>query len=305
VVKNDAHRRRLAQELAGWTRRPIDLVLPQRRGPSTAVVCPFVGGLCGSDKFQIMVYADVASATAPLTVQTAIHGRDAVLRYALVPDSRPTDNLTGLQLETVAGGVIFDPAERQASAPQPTVCTVNVPAYPAWAGSDPLQRKRVNIWHNPHRNRLIARLAQACAGRDQAVLRELLIDVDAGCCRQPGPPRVAILVESPEHGHALRKCLPWPLLTFSNEQAAPADARGVNMVKAIITTLRASRQGVAADVVIRADGTALPWHDSWGLHPAGNGESTLIVDITDDFDRQARQDAAYRQMSLEERRRTR
>jgi hypothetical protein len=72
--------------------------------------------------------------------------------------------------------------------------------------------------------------------------------------------RVAILVESPEHGRQLRALLEdWPLLTDQGD-AHLRDKDEPQSSKAVIVTLAyAARRGIKADVIIRATGT------EWGL----------------------------------------
>jgi hypothetical protein len=109
---------------------------------------------------------------------------------------------------------------------------------------------------------------------------------------------VAVLVESLEQGRALRKHLPWPLFGLSAQEQQHLPAGPLTCTKTIITTLRANRQGVAADVVIRADGTGSPWQDTWGPEATADQQPALIIDIVDDFDSQAQQDAVSRHVHL-------
>jgi hypothetical protein len=154
-----------------------------------------------------------------------------------------------------------------------------------------LEWKRGSLWANPERNAAIARLAVALGGGDLAALWEfgLFLD-DEPVARLRSDRRVAVLVESAEHGRALGRLLPgWSLLRAGEgrvERPAPAGA------DLLIATAMFAREsgGLGAEVVIRADG--MPWSLDVGLpagRPGGAGERpVLLVDLADHQDRAAR-----------------
>ena len=133
-----------------------------------------------------------------------------------------------------------------------------------------LEWKRRSIWGNPERNEATARLATALADGDLGTLWAYGLFLDGEpVLRPPADRRVAVLVESPEHARILGRLLPgWAVLCADGADLAAVgragaagagpDDRGDMPGRAIVTWLHADRRGrIEADVVIRADGTAL------------------------------------------------
>ena len=147
-----------------------------------------------------------------------------------------------------------------------------------------LERKRTTIWHDDARNQFIANIADILVRGDHVALLQHASLFDHTCPPDlPAKPRVTILVEAPEHGRQLAKRLDsWRLLV----QGDQIGFDGID--KAILTTTRAKQlPNLETDILIRADGTPWPLHLK-GFPSNGPGE-TLLVDIADDFDGEAKQ----------------
>jgi hypothetical protein len=101
--------------------------------------------------------------------------------------------------------------------------------------------------------------------------------------------RVAILVESIEHGRRLQTMLPaWPLL------AATGDQRPVHAQTSIVTQTYASQHPIDAHVLVRADGGESPLNIKDFCAPAqqpaqkdNSNALALLIDFKDDFDAHA------------------
>lgn len=141
------------------------------------------------------------------------------LMYCIRTERRQLGPHETLQLEYICGPEIWrapDPAgqkvEIRVLMPQGPV--VHLPGHTAQEPA--LDRKRLTIWHNEARNECIADLAAAFADGDVQTLWErglLLHDDEDGLRREFGEPRVAIMVESTEHGQRLLQLLNgWSLI---------------------------------------------------------------------------------------------
>jgi hypothetical protein len=172
-----------------------------------------------------------------------------------------------------------------------------------------LDRKRCCYWRNGQRNDLIAALANAFRSGDweqlwqQGLLLEADQDAFLGSDR-----RVAILVESTEHGRELCRRLPdWKLWDAmprppkyenrSEDFQSILDPGNLNRV--ILTLTQASlMENVYTDVLIVASGQGWPDVVS-GFPPRSwrGGHQVVLIDLADDFDGDARQ-ATLRRQSL-------
>lgn len=117
-------------------------------------------------------------------------------------------------IEGALGPVIYR-AQNEYDWTDVAVACLPAPAYPATRATDPLAHKRGQIWHNYHRNRVIARTARAFRNLDVRELARLGLG-QAGNWLAPlftsRAPTVAIIVESLEHGRELAQLLPdWQL----------------------------------------------------------------------------------------------
>jgi hypothetical protein len=173
------------------------------------------------------------------------------------------------------------------------------------------------LWHHARRNAQVARLAKRLAGQTWAALKgELPGLVPAGDDLEA--PRVAVLVESAEHGLALAKRLPgWPLLAgpevwtegLSSSQAqrlqAGLKARKAKLKKVIVTATGLGFLGrTDIDVLVRADGgTGLPALSEAHLieRHSQAPRPLLLVDLDDRHHRLLRRRSRQRQEAYLER----
>jgi hypothetical protein len=313
AVKNRKMQRKLLKQLKkvanrpvfgksdeAWHTRPVTLVGTLHDARQVA----------HTGDFQVVVLADAQTATAMASDAnpTPLWLLPDMRIFALVsPDSR-LDTQQSLELEERLGPVKRGSGCRDC-LPEVVVHTVGPFAYPAPDNSlAPLGRKRENIWHNAARNAAIARVATEClAGNHPSVSeyerQEETEDSTEG--QETVPPTVVVLVESPEHARQLRKLLPdWPILGGRDgEGAVGAEDAEMPLMpdRAIVTWSRAYRDGLAVDVIIRADGTAARHREGFGPHVWVNRRSMVIVDFVDDFDEQARQDKIRRYRDYAER----
>ena len=249
------------------------------------------------DGWQVVIFADVESATASWTLQHAAYL--PCLYFGFVRAQDRLDERQWMDLESVAGPEIFRLVQEPVTFTRVRVVPVGPFAYPAIAtGLMPLERKRQAMWHNLHRNRAIAELAQSLWARDlralanYGILREhapRLFDPRRPADRRPS---VAILVESPEHGRQHHRLLrDWQLLDATSGVGREVDSLPPEFDKGIVTVLRAHRVGLAADMVIRADGMGGTWDTDYGAYGHRHEVEMLVVDIQDDFDVQAIDDS--------------
>src|SRR5207302_5620389 len=136
--------------------------------------------------------------------------------YAFIQPQRRPDRLTQLRLEHVAGPVLY-----RVKYPRGRVRVVFVPISQCCVtdATTALERKRALYWANQARNERIAVFARAIALPDNAVLSRCgFRDSDLRPAYQKPHHRVAVLVETLEHGRQILALLPrWALLV-----AAPA-----------------------------------------------------------------------------------
>lgn len=266
--------------------------------------------------FQVIVLADTETAVqlAGRDDSYSFWSLDNMRVFGLVSDAGRLDLRQRFALEARFGPPCVD-WRGPRYLPTVTVHRVGPFTYPDDQVHDALQRKRQYIWHNKCRNVEIARLAQACLAGDRAVLREYTYHTEV--INQSGSdndensiysddtvndmpsssPNTVILVESPEHARALKKMLrDWPVLNSVDNAGARAQQADTPLMpqQAIVTWTRACRDGLAADVLIRADGSAAGHHDAFGPHIALNNRPMTIFDVHDDFDDEAKQNTARR-----------
>ena len=122
------------------------------------------------DGWQVVIFADVESATASWTLQHAAYL--PCLYFAFVPAQDLLDDRQRMDLESVAGPEIFRLVQEPVTFTTVRVVPVGPFAYPAMATEGtPLERKRTALWHNGSRNQAIAQIARALAARDMEALR--------------------------------------------------------------------------------------------------------------------------------------
>lgn len=218
--------------------------------------------------------------------------------------------------EAVFGPVIFSLARTRDRLPVQVVMATPpiVPLGKLGKEVTPLKRKQCAVWHNDRRNAMIVDLANGYAESKPELLWKH--GVGLASSREPSsgverPLRVAILVESIEHGKALMPTLPgWrlshqhyddavvPIITAKGSPSAEQEPDPVGPQHRTIFTWMAAHKAlnIDVDVVIRADGTASPWiHSTIPPRAADNaGRRILLVDVGDDWDHPAELDTLAR-----------
>ena len=243
---------------------------------------------------QILILADGVQATGEVAKRAVGSTTfDAMHVYSFVRVGQRLDAASSLCLEAMSGRIIFSVEPDLAAV---HVAAVRPPTSVDTSGLESLQRKRAAFWANEGRNNFVARVATAATACDTRRLRELgvcLDDAELPAAAVQGW-RVAVVVESPEHGRALQRLLPdWQMKT---RMPAIKDvvSDGGGHIGSIVTLAYAARHGIDADVVVRCDGGGAFQIPGFPPERGDAAECRLLVDVTDDFDDRARRDARQR-----------
>jgi hypothetical protein len=255
------------------------------------------------DDFGVLIAADALAATARGN-WPSLARQWALKAYAFTATDRLPSDRQRLRVEGVFGPPLVPAHDRRLVAAHLAI----VPWVPAAPGGAGLERKRARLWGCAVRNRHVATLAAAVRAGDESALVGLgmarLANDLAGFL--PEGPRVAVLVEGPEHGRTLVALLPgWRLVGHESrprrggwggyDPAAPLrDPARFDMC--VVTTLAARRiESLDVDVLVRADGAGSPLRLPG--FPAPDRESDraqALVDFADDFDDAAAGDTRSR-----------
>ena len=301
VTKSMSKGRKLLKQLRSWTTRRVMLYQDQvwRTSPRVLICHPDTIPHCRDEDWTVMVCMDLESATAKQTLESKLWLRGQLL-FCFSPVVQQIDEQDRFRIEMLFGGPIFD------TTPKPNQFT-KVAVYFAKAFSNsaaknqksmtPLERKRHYIWTNEARNQSIAQIAMALANNEMPSLEEhgFLLGKDRDFLKNwRRTLGLAIVVEVTEHGRELQSYLPdWELLTALPNADESADLPCVSELS-IITLSRARQQGIAADVVIRADGTASTLGNDYGPYDGIHGDEMLVIDMADDYDLKATKDTQCR-----------
>lgn len=298
VVKNQDTARSLATQLQIQVQVPItsnsDLV--HHSGPTLHV--DNMHSMIGRNVYDwgIVIIADVASARAK-TVSDQIQCMEQSCVFAIVPVDCKLDAEDQLLLEVLCGPEIYRQPDDASALTTVEIAWLAAGPYPAAQSVDALQRKLLYFWGNNRRDQQIADVAGAVRTLDLAQLRQHRLhetQVMQEALQRQQPPTVCVLVESPQHSHALRKLLPEWTLICSRDAGQEVTDLPLMQDQAIVTIPRAYKQGLAFDVVIRAAGTEQNWKPAYGPHAGITGAHMLIIDIQDDVDVRARLDCERR-----------
>lgn len=217
--------------------------------------------------------------------------------YALVAPQRPIDRRTALQLEAIAGPVIV-PLGRPRVAVRVVMLQAPKCAIALANNVTALERKRTLYWGNVARNAFIATVARAVADNDWSALEEFgIAERDVERTRTDGDRRVALLVESTEHAHALSTLLPgWSIRAAGQRKMSGTAFTGTSVVTPkIMTVAYAAKRRIRADVLIRATGTDSPLnlrgYPTLWTHQT---RAALLLDFDDRQTRVAAQDTERR-----------
>jgi hypothetical protein len=290
----------IRRELSRMLRRPVDLVRSGSVFPHNPVIVSTSRqiGIYGPGKVNILVVVDAAEMagkrmTDYLTMQVPVFPR----RYALVHRCRRLSDGERLAVEAVTGPLIHGLEKAPALV---RVLTCRALAFPKVKAPDPLQYRRLNIWHHRERNELIARTARAVAGHDLKTLWELGLFLEApdeSWLRSAKRPSIYILVESLEHARELHELLPdWAVVAHREPHVDTAPDQ------AIITCAWALKRRPQPDVLLRAGDEPhrkqFPGHRELlaVIHPAGDHDAgrQYVIDFDDHIDQTGRPALGHR-----------
>jgi len=249
------------------------------------------GAIYDTAKWDIILYPFAEQLTQKQAFEAAMRcGGPRV--YGIVEAGSALPRRTRLIVEGICGPVIHelpDPGGRRADV---RVLMFEAPWCPAPGKLTVLERKRRMYWHSDARNGAVAEVATAFdTGNPEPLWQHglLLSEEDGNRCAGNQRRRVAIVVESPEHGRHLLKHLPDWRLVDANMPAK--DRRGkIVLDRAVVTMLAADRQRqLDVDVLVwAAGGRAVA--DFPGFpprYPDGRARQVLLIDVADDFDETA------------------
>ena len=233
------------------------------------------------EDFEIVVALDAWAATRR-------PARDGLVRlgvgrvYGCVPSGAALSRRESLTLEAAFGPMLT------AGLIGVSVVMAVPPWPPPVTVTGTLARKRA-VWNDAARNRFIANAAVAVAARDEVVLCRLALIAALDKLAAAVAPRVAILVESPEHGRLLRKLMPGWLLVTAGTPDMPIPASAI-----VTLSAAAGMKTFGPHVLVRADGGAGPLGVSGFPSKATTGSTAVVIDLADDFDAEARRNTAAR-----------
>jgi hypothetical protein len=286
--------RRLAGELGEYVGGNVDAVHKGTWRSGCRVVCCTFHSAHAADpaEWDIVIFARGEQAISVKGGLVRAEFRRHRL-YAFIDPGRPRSLRTQRLLEALAGPVIHESPSVLGRKAQVRVLVAHAPWLPEPGTGTILERKRLGFWHNGRRNESVAEIADAFAGGCMLPIWAhglLLHEAGFPSGRRPKA-RVAVLVESLEHGRELKRQLSeWPLLDAREPHGRdrrPNPARFRLPPKAIVTMVRADKlRELDTDVLIIAsggNGAMIPA----GFPPRAVGGQTrqvLIVDLADDFD---------------------
>jgi len=299
ATKNEA--RRLSHKLRPGLRYDVRVGTGSTQYRSTnRVVATIASGQIYDDAWDIIIYA-FAEQLAGMKVLKAALETAGPRVYGMVKSGHPLPLQTQLIVEGVCGPVIYETPDPRGREADVHVMTLQAPWMPAPGKLTALERKRRRMyWHNDERNAAIADVAEAFAAGDEESLwnHGLFFDDDVDpVIEDNSGPRVAIVVESPEHGRVVVDRLPgWQLLDGVVQRTDKG--AGDVLDRVVITLVRLSQlRQIDCDVLVWAVG-GRSCVDMKGFPPRskdGRHREILIVDVTDDFDDMAVDEAADRQ----------
>lgn len=291
VARNNAVCRAIARELNQRMDRRVSLGSTVHGEDAPLVHIQSISGLDrSSHDWPILIFADAESARSDTGMRQAVSMPDSLI-YAVVSTDLKLDQEVLLRLRVTCGPELYRLTDAPFTGTAVTVLLVRAKRKRRGSPSNPLCRKRTHLWHNDPRNQQVAELAKAFAAADFETLGQLGVPVEAlqqqlqDLGRQP---RVAIIVESPNHARRLRQMLPeWQIAAGARLADKDLPMLPQECDRTILTLTRALAAGVLADVVIRAEGTEQAWTWDLGPHYGLTRNSMIVVDLFDTFDAQA------------------
>ena len=239
---------------------------------------------CTAQDWTIVVFADPESALAALSqmnmatmIREAQNDMRGLLSYCFVPVNQRLGPREKLRLESICGAEIYRQPDSAGPPAAVTANLVRMPECPPLPRHATLDDKRA-LWQDAPRNAAIAQLATTIASGNLTAIKRCGL---SNCLPADiSELSVAILVESTAHGRALLTVLPdWQLgheVPALSEPAAGRPHAPVNH-RIISTLVYAQRNGVHADILIRADG-AVDWPLAANAFP-WQGDRAYVIDI--------------------------
>lgn len=285
------------------------------RKPSRCMVCTLARlNSCRQDQFQIVLLPEPKQATGNVGALlgrffVGFSDKDSHRVYGFVLPGTHLGRRERLRLEAMTGPVIYR-LERQHAAVR--VLWLQTPDCRKIAkDATAIEFKRTAYWRNDRRNDFVAGVARAFARHDAAKLRKygVLVDGDATKWQYTQQTKIAVLAASTEQARELGKRLPgWPILdatpankTDKADKVESVDGDMQAPAGTIITEMRSGKEGLDADMVIRAGGSS----GSMCLKRfppalrAGKNGDVVVVDFTDEFDPRAAEDGRRRRRDYE------
>jgi hypothetical protein len=248
-----------------------------------------VGTYLGSStvEWKILIYLNAEDGLSKTSMREVSRSYNSLRMGLLTRDDRALCERDRLNLESLFGPVVW----RACMAPtgvEVGTWILPPPSYPAAeATTSRLEQKRHMIWRNDIRNDEIAHAAAGIANGDVDAIRghgllepSQWLSGDSSIQRRS----VAVVVENVEHAREIAHRLTgWPVLSQSD--GTPDSMEFVVSQSAIVTLPRASRSGLATEVIVYAPGSGEQWPDRIGPEVVGeNHRRTVVVDIADDAD---------------------
>jgi hypothetical protein len=244
-----------------------------------------IGALSGDSAWQwrFVVFLDAASAIATTSMDFLAPGQ-GTFRIGFL--SRNVHQLH--EQERAAVEALFDPVDDDNEFSGGSVAWLRSKKCDPMPFTNIVEWKRKHIWTNDARNRLIARAARALTSNNSVALEMLGLREAANDLlgRNPTEPlSVAIIVANAEQGRELVRLLPgWSLKAAGY---TPPPGKLILDDREILTLARAAEELICTSVVIYAAGGPDWWMEHARIGATWGPEGTLIVDITDRYDRQS------------------
>ena len=294
VVGTRADARRLWQQLVPLVPGQVGLAI-HGNWPDRRCIITTCGGFEGIDQTEVDVVifqsAELALGRRPARALARLKSQRI---YGILGDETRLGPVACLNLELQYGSIIHDTRMRHADRTPVDVLVCDAPWFRSHRRQNGIDRKRAANWNNERRNDLVARLASAFLRADLPTIWDcgLLLDQAVHLPQLDRPLRVAILVESTEHGSRLVTRLPGWGLESRGTHGTRVTLRSWSGVcdQEIITVSRARQlDQLRTDVLIAASSPESILHIRGfpGTRQQSGTSSVLLVDIADDHDARA------------------
>ena len=276
---------------------------PQK--PPRCMVCTLRPLLSGRmEEWDIILLPDPLGAVASWGVEGLSQfmrktGWESHRMYAFLLPGIRLGRRDRIRLEAMSGEVIYYLAPQRAGV---RVLWLPTPGCKAVTeGCSALAFKRWAYWRNSRRNDFIAAVAKAFVNGDNDRLRSYGVPFRNGkpVLRHAKHPRIVVLVASTQQAQELAQRLPgWNVMDAVPKKSTEDDAAGGDTpsLGTIITETRASKDGLYADILIRAGGSSgiLCFKDFPPQLTDKEKRDAIVIDFTDTFDERAIEDANRR-----------